>query len=276
MLRKSKAAKKVEEEVQELEKMEHEVHELEASHQKLKERVAELESPHRHDWTTYVGLSTAIMAVFAIYASLQSNFSINYALIFQLRASDQWTQYQAAREKEHLFTTSLNDIVDRNPADPSISALIPMHPPTSAKAPPPGADKAPAIVRAKSAGDRGREYLTKAWEEQTKEQQRTKDALKLQTTSKGLFDCHEVFEKSSGFLEVAITVGAAAGLIRMKKLWFLSMLIGVFGVAILSLAALQLRTITLEDKASQASAAKSAKSSAQGSQKVKSESPATG
>jgi len=224
MLRKAKIAKKVEDEV----------HELEEELQGVEERIEQLEALRKHDWTTYVGLSTAIMAVFAIVASLNSNYCINDALILQLQSTDDWNQYQAAREKEHLFTLGVNELVDRNSSDPDFMLLKgQMKLPPNTIAPLPSADKAGPDVESKRPVARAFEYESKIREEMAKERDRTKKALKRATESKMQRDRHESYEKSAGIMEVGISVGAVAGLIRMKLLWGASLLIGLAGVAYL-------------------------------------------
>src|SRR5437868_5435781 len=60
-------------------------------------------------WTSYLSLQTAIIAVFAAVASLESGgnsneaiLAKNEAILYQSQASDQWAYYQAKGVKESL------------------------------------------------------------------------------------------------------------------------------------------------------------------------------
>ena len=63
-------------------------------------------------WTRYIGLTTAILAVFAAVGALRSGALVNEAMISQLKASDTWNEYQAARQKSHIYTLQANAIID--------------------------------------------------------------------------------------------------------------------------------------------------------------------
>src|SRR5215471_15199627 len=60
-------------------------------------------------WTSYLSLQTAVIAVFAAVASLESGgnsndaiLAKNEAILFESQASDQWAYYQAKGVKESL------------------------------------------------------------------------------------------------------------------------------------------------------------------------------
>src|SRR5581483_12013224 len=96
--------------------MEVEPHRLtEQMHEAAEER-SEERAP---SWLRYVGLSAAIFAVVAAIAALRSGALINEATIDQIKASDKWSEYQASREKEHLYTIALNELIDRGSSHPS-------------------------------------------------------------------------------------------------------------------------------------------------------------
>src|SRR5947209_19336476 len=90
-----------------------ETKDLQEAIQELHEQEAERKEEARAgSWTKYIGLSTAILAVFAAVGALQSGSLINEGLIHQIQASDTWSQYQSARLKEHTYTVAVNGMLD--------------------------------------------------------------------------------------------------------------------------------------------------------------------
>jgi len=78
--------------------------EIEVETKDLQEAIEELHEEREElkhaGWTKYIGLSTAILAVFAAIGALQSGSLVNEALIDQVKASDSWNEYQAAKQKD--------------------------------------------------------------------------------------------------------------------------------------------------------------------------------
>lgn len=71
--------------------------EIEVPTEHLHEEINELAKEQKEEkkWSFYVAVSTAFMAVFAAIASLIAGHESNEALIQQIKASDQWSYYQA-------------------------------------------------------------------------------------------------------------------------------------------------------------------------------------
>src|SRR5499433_2858637 len=70
------------------------------------------ESEHRARWIVYLSFSTALIAVLAAIAALESGTFSNEALLqkneavlAQAKASDQWAYYQAKSVKSTIYTT---------------------------------------------------------------------------------------------------------------------------------------------------------------------------
>ena len=89
--------------------------------QDLQDTVHEAHSEHAAhgnkeaaNWTRSIALTTAILAVFAAVGALQSGSLVNEAMIQQIKASDTWNEYQASREKTHLYTVAVDSILDTN------------------------------------------------------------------------------------------------------------------------------------------------------------------
>src|SRR5262249_5414232 len=95
------------------EEVEIETKELQETIDELQEeRKERAEEQRRSAWTGYIALTTAFLAVFAAIGALQSGGLVNEAMLDQLRASDKWNEYQAARQKEHLYTVGANLLLD--------------------------------------------------------------------------------------------------------------------------------------------------------------------
>lgn len=69
-------------------------------HEEINERAKEQKEEKK--WFFYVAISTALMAVFAAIASLIAGHESNEALIQQIKASDQWSYYQAKGIKAEI------------------------------------------------------------------------------------------------------------------------------------------------------------------------------
>ena len=59
-------------------------------------------------WFRFVAISTALMAVFAAISALMAGHHSNEALIEQIKASDQWSFYQAKGIKAEIKTLQAN------------------------------------------------------------------------------------------------------------------------------------------------------------------------
>jgi hypothetical protein len=167
---------------------------------KLREQIAEVHDEVMHDrppsWLRYVGLAAAIFAVVAAIAALRSGDLINEAVIAQIKASDTWAEYQAARGKEHSYTIALNDVIDRGSRNAS----------------------------------RAREYRSEIGKQLAKEQPLAASARKLEEESAAEVRRHHSFEYAVALLQVAIALGAVGALARSRLAWYVSLAAGVVGV----------------------------------------------
>src|SRR6516162_7304172 len=80
------------------------------------------ESEHRARWIVYLSFSTALIAVLAAIAALESGTFANTALIekneallYQARASDQWAYYQAKSVKAAIYSSQAAAAQSSNP-----------------------------------------------------------------------------------------------------------------------------------------------------------------
>ncbi len=149
-------------------------------------------------WLRYVGLSAAIFAVIAAVAALRSGALINEATIDQIKASDRWSEYQASREKEHLYTIALDEMTDRGSKN---------------------------VARLSS-------YRTQIAKEIAKEKPLAEQARHLEEESAIEVGRHHAFEYAVALLQVAIALGAVAALARFKPAWYVSLAAGAVGFAV--------------------------------------------
>ncbi len=177
---------------------------LQESIQDLNDERAERQRVEKEaGWLRFIGLSTAILAVFAAIAALQSSNLVNEALIHQIQASDTWAEYQADRQKDHVYTIALNGLLDAAAATPATK---------------------PATARIA-------EYRAKIADESRKETALSDSARDLERETVDEMRRHHAFEYSVALLQVAIAVGAVSALTRVKPIWYLSLLIGAAGAA---------------------------------------------
>lgn len=170
----------------------------------LQEERAEVETERKaSSWLTYVGLGTALLAVFAAIGAVQSGALINEGLINQIKASDTWNEYQASRQKDHLYTLALNAMADSN-----------------------------GMYSPKAAATRTKQYRAKVAEELSKERERSAEAQNLERESVAQIRKHHYFEYSVGLIQVAIALSAIATLAKVKPVWYVGLLAGAIGVAL--------------------------------------------
>ena len=207
---------------------------IEVETKELQEAIDELDEERRErkkeqaqeGWIRYIGLSTAILAVFAAVGALQSGNLVNEAMLHQIQASDTWAEYQASRSKDHLYTVMLNGIADANPANrPVIDEL-------QKPAAKPAADTTRVAYGAKTPAQRAAEYRDKISEEMSKENDRSAEAKRLEEDSAAEIRKHHNFEYSVALIQVAIAVGAVSALTRVKPVWYVSLLSGAIGVVL--------------------------------------------
>jgi hypothetical protein len=172
---------------------------MEVDTDKLQEQIAEaheeLARERSPSWLRYVGLSAALFAVIAAVAALRSGDLINEATIDEIKASDTWSEYQAARSKEHLYTVAADGLTDQG--SKNVSRL--------------------------------RAYRSEVAKETAKEGPLQTSARKLEEESAADVRRHHAFEYAVALLQVGIALGAVAALARSKPAWYVSLAAGVVG-----------------------------------------------
>jgi hypothetical protein len=185
----------------------------------LKEQIDQRLEDHAHhghgghvaqtaSWLRYLSLSTAMIAVFAAVASLESGANSNEAILekseamlSQSQASDQWAYYQAKGLKATLSEGE--------------AAII--------------GDGKPELV-AKLTGD-ARRYHGEAEEIQKHARELEAKVVESNARCDELMHHHHRFAIAVTLLQIAIALSAIGALTRRKPLWFLSMAVSVGGLA---------------------------------------------
>lgn len=183
------------------------------------ERAAEVKASA---WTRWISLSTALIAVIAAVAALQSGSLVNEALIQkneallnQAKASDTWAEYQAKGIKS-------------NGAQQTAAILAA----TAFTALGAAAKWNGAAARYKS------EQAVLKVEAQKLEAQRDEKGREAEH----LMRRHHAFAYCVTFTQVAIALWAIAALTRRKDVWAFSLLVGLLGIVYFATGFLQVGT----------------------------------
>lgn len=158
----------------------------------LHEHIHEAAHENHNRWSMSVAISTAFMAAFAAVSSLMAGHASNEALIYQIKASDQWSYYNAKGIKAEVADAVLQ--LKDTKADTS---------------------KAAAARKAKLKDDQ-------------KEIQ--KQATELEDQSKEELQKDMLLARAVTFFQVAIAVSAISLLSKKKPLWYVSLFMFAIGI----------------------------------------------
>jgi hypothetical protein len=160
-------------------------------------------------WTSYLSLQTAVIAVFAAVASLESGgnsneaiLAKNEAILFESQASDQWAYYQAKGVKQSL---AANQALTLTATNPSLAAKF------DAEA-------------ARYKGEQG-DIQTEARALEAKVEASNQRA-------EHLLEHHHRFAISVTMFQIAIALSAIAALTRRKALWMVGLAASLVGLAL--------------------------------------------
>jgi hypothetical protein len=173
--------------------------------QELKEKLEEAadlrEESGNARWLLWLSLSTAIIAVLAAIASLESGDHANEAIILkteatltQSREDDAWGYYQAKSIKQEMLET-MSELAPR----PELAA----------------AWKAKAATEKKEKA-----------EKQAEAEKLAREVADGDKDARHHLDTHHQFAKAVTVFQVAIALAAIAALTRRKLLWWVSLAIG--------------------------------------------------
>jgi uncharacterized membrane protein YidH (DUF202 family) len=167
--------------------------------ERIDQRIEEAEERATPTWVKALSLSTAIIAVFAAVASLQSGSNSNEAILekseamlAQAKASDQWAYYQAKSVKAAIATGQAT-IIDGKPD---------------------------VQVKLQAEAKRYRDEADEIKRDAEKHEERVAEADR---ESARFMHVHETFARSVTLLQIAIALSAIAALVRMKVMWYVGL-----------------------------------------------------
>jgi hypothetical protein len=149
----------------------------------------------RTPWLRRLALTTAILAVFAAVASLQSGRFSNEAILEQARATDQWSYFQGKGNKLVTRTAEVEILLNLNAPSDQIGVL--------------------------------RAEIARYGDEQTEIQRK---AVDLETAARSNLVRHEWYAATVTLLQVAIGLCAIAALVESRRTWLLACCIGASGI----------------------------------------------
>jgi hypothetical protein len=169
--------------------------EIEVPTEHLHETIKEQAEEHGTiRWISQVAISSALIAVAAAIASLLAGHHANEAMLEQMQATDAWAFYQAKGIKSSLLESKL-DLLD-------------------------------ALGKPAPAGERGK---IAAYEHERQEIET--HGHELETSSSAHMTRHGTLARSVTVYQIAIAMAAIAVLARRRKLWLVSVGLGLVGTA---------------------------------------------
>jgi hypothetical protein len=159
----------------------------------LHEHIHEAAHESKDRWSMLVAISTAFMAAFAALSSLMAGHQSNEALITQIKASDQWSYYNAKGIKAEV-------------AD-GVALMI------GSKQ----ADSTKAVIarKAKLKGDQ-KVIMEKA--------------TKLEEESEEHLNKDVILARAVTFFQIAISISAVSILSKKRPLWYISLVLFAAGI----------------------------------------------
>ena len=161
----------------------------------VQEQLSEERAKESQDrrWINQIGLSTGILSGLAAIASMQGGYLASEGMLAQIRANDQWALYQARSSKRHQDESTVAILQAlQKPVSPAVTAEI------------------------------------SKLSQQQKDSQT--EARKLETEAGVNLQQHESFAHSVAALQIGISLGAVAALLRQRRVWYLGLGIAALGV----------------------------------------------
>ena len=165
-------------------------------HEAMEEKAEE--AREERGWISRVAVSSAILAVAAAISALLAGHHANEAILDEMKATDQWSFYQAKGIKLAILQGNLDQLAsDGKPIAPDRQAKVTGY-----------------QTEMKEIQDKGHE---------------------LEESSEMHMGHHVWLARGVTAFQIAIALGAIAVLARRPKLWFLSLALGVGGSVALAL-----------------------------------------
>jgi hypothetical protein len=161
----------------------------------LHEHIHEAAHESHDKWSMLVAISTAFMAAFAALSSLMAGHQSNEALITQIKASDQWSYYNAKGIKAEVAdaVTKINF--------------------------------SKAVDTSQSASAAARKAKLK--EDQKNIQEKAEE---LEKESEAHLNKDMILARAVTFFQIAISISAISLLSKKKPLWYISLMLFAVGI----------------------------------------------
>jgi len=170
------------------------------------ERAVEV-AEHRSLWIVYLSFSTALIAVLAAIAALESGafsnealIQKNEALLAQAQASDQWAYYQAKSVKAAIYSSQAAVAQSSNPD------------------------------LAKKAQQQADRYSKEEEEISKSAKEREKEVAEKGELSAISMEHHHRFAYSVTMFQISIALAAVAALSKQKGVWFAGLVVAAAGL----------------------------------------------
>lgn len=171
--------------------------------EQVKEDLAKEQSQAAQDrqWIGLIGLSTAILSALAAISAMQAGSLANEGMVNQIRATDQWALFQAKSTKRHV-------------EESTVAVLQALGKPVPART-------TAEIIKL-----------------QQDQQQTEVEARRLEEEGHSAMQRHESFARGVAALQIGISLGAVAALLRRKSVWYLGLAIAAVGVVFMGIGLL--------------------------------------
>jgi len=161
---------------------------------------------HKEPWLGRMALVTVILAVGATLSTFKGGSYSTASVINQALASDQWSFYQAKSTKQHLYNLQVDQMTLQASQAPQNSSISDAY--------------AKKIAEYKESSARY-ESEKKVIEGKAREHEALRDEAKQHGRPFGI---------AVIFLQVAILLNSIAGLLKVKRIWWLSIPVGLTGL----------------------------------------------
>jgi hypothetical protein len=164
------------------------------------------EGPSKGNEMTLSAITAAVLAVLAAIGSLLSGHAANQAILAQTKATDQWAFYQAKSTKGHIYQVG-GELIKALSASQSAGV--------------PTADSHAASLK----------HFQEEVERYDREKEEVKkEAEHLEAESRHEFHVHHQFALGIACFQVGIVLASVSILVRVRPIYYLSLLAGAVGL----------------------------------------------
>jgi hypothetical protein len=176
-------------------------------HEEVKADILEKEKADKEKtkWLNYLSITTILIALCATLSTYMGGNHSSTSMQSQIQASDQWAFFQGKSIKEYLYEVQIDNLN---------TALLNAQP------------GAACDSIKKHIG----EYTKNVAKYKTEKEQISKEAKRLESVRDDSQKHGNAFGLAVVFLEVSILLSSIAALIKIKPIWYLSMIPGIVGI----------------------------------------------